>query len=181
MLTVIHAVERGKPKGREKIEWKLLTDLPVGSRQEAIEKLDWYAMRWKIEVYHKILKSGCKVEESQLQTAERLVNLIATFCIVGWRIYWMTMANRLLADAPASAALTQEEVDLLDRLLPNKTAVRDAPSLAHYITKIARLGGYLARAHDKPPGNIVMWRGLARLSDMMLAASLYDKISKKCG
>src|SRR5208282_1239753 len=66
-LTVIHAEERGTPKNRKKIEWKLITDLPVGSRADAIEKLEWYALRWKIEVFHKILKSGCKAEESKLR------------------------------------------------------------------------------------------------------------------
>ncbi|WP_245474015.1 IS4 family transposase [Bradyrhizobium zhanjiangense] len=71
-LTVIHAEERGTPKNRKKIDWKLITDLPVGSRSDAIEKLEWYGLRWKIEVFHKILKSGCKAEESKLRTAQRL-------------------------------------------------------------------------------------------------------------
>jgi hypothetical protein len=66
-LMVIHAKERGTPKNRKRIDWKLITDLPVGSRTDAIEKLEWYALRWKIEVFHKILKSGCKAEESKLR------------------------------------------------------------------------------------------------------------------
>lgn len=65
-----------------------------------IQKLDWYALRWKIEVFHKILKSGCKVEESQLQIAERLVSLIATCCILSWRIFWITMINRRIPISP---------------------------------------------------------------------------------
>ena len=69
ILTAIHARERGTPKDREQIDWKLLTDLPVRTRQEAVEKLDWYAQRWKIETFHKILKSGCKAEEAKLRTA----------------------------------------------------------------------------------------------------------------
>ena len=68
-LTVIHAQERGKPKDRDPIDWKLATDLPVANRREVIEKLDWYAMRWKIETFHKVMKSGCKAEESKLRTA----------------------------------------------------------------------------------------------------------------
>lgn len=68
-LTVIHAEERVTPKTRKKIEWKLITVLPIGSRADAIEKLEWYALRWKIEVLRKILKSGCKGEESKLRTA----------------------------------------------------------------------------------------------------------------
>ncbi len=81
-LTVIHARERDKPKERARMDWNLVTNLPVRSRKEAIEKLDWYALRWKIELFHKILKSGCKAEESQLRTADRLVNLLAVFCIL---------------------------------------------------------------------------------------------------
>ena len=91
ILTVIHAEERGKPKNRKKIDWKLITDLPVQSRRDALEKLRWYALRWKIEVFHKILKSGCKAEESKLRTAQRLTNLIAVFRILSWRVFWMTM------------------------------------------------------------------------------------------
>ncbi|WP_143705496.1 transposase [Pollutimonas subterranea] len=68
--------------------------MPVRSRAEAIERLDWYALRWKIEVFQKVLKSGCKAEDARLRTADRLVNLIATFCILSWRIFWLTMINR---------------------------------------------------------------------------------------
>ncbi|WP_247363322.1 MULTISPECIES: hypothetical protein [unclassified Bradyrhizobium] len=76
---MIYAEERGTPKNRKKIDWKLITDLPVGSRADAIEKLEWYALSWKIEVYHKILQSGRKAEESKLRTAQRLTNLISLF------------------------------------------------------------------------------------------------------
>jgi hypothetical protein len=119
-LTVIHAVERGKPKNRKPIDWKLITDLPVISLKDAIEKLQWYALRWKIEVFHKILKSGCKAEDSKLRTAERFVNLISIFCIVSWRIFWMTMLNRASPDAPPRLALTPTEMRLLDHLVPEK-------------------------------------------------------------
>jgi hypothetical protein len=71
-LSVIHAIEQDTPTNREAVEWKLITDLPVDSFEAAIEKLDWYSRRWKIEVFHKILKSGCKAEESKLRTADRI-------------------------------------------------------------------------------------------------------------
>jgi Transposase DNA-binding len=168
-LTVIHAEERVTPKNRKKVEWKLITDLPIGSRADAIEKLEWYALRWKIEVFHKILKSGCKAEESKLRTAQRLTNLIAVFCIISWRVFWMTMLNRSAPEAPPALALTAIEVALLDRLVNDKPRSR-RKTLSHYLTKIARLGGYLARAKDPPPGNTVMWRGLSRLTDIALGA-----------
>jgi hypothetical protein len=177
ILTVIHAEEREAPKNRRKIEWKLITDLPIQSRQDAIEKLEWYAMRWKIEVFHKILKSGCKAEESKLRTAQRLVNLISVFCITSWRIFWMTMINRSAPDAPPSVALTDIEIGLLDRLVNDKgKALPQRKTLGTYLTKIARLGGYLARANDPPPGNMVMWRGLSRLTDIEFGAVLGAEI-----
>jgi hypothetical protein len=169
ILTVIHADERGTPKNRKKIEWKLITDLPVGSRSDAMEKLEWYALRWKIEVFHKILKSGCKAEESKLRTAQRLTNLIAIFCILSWRVFWMTMLNRSAPDAPPNLALSDTEISVLDRLVSDKSGSR-RKTLSDYLTKIARLGGYLARASDPPPGNMVMWRGLSRLTDIALGA-----------
>ena len=175
-LTVIHAEERITPKNRKKIEWKLITDLPVASRADAIEKLGWYALRWKIEVFHKILKSGCKAEESKLRTAQRLTNLISVFCILSWRVFWMTMLNRSAPGALPALALTATETALLDRLVNDKPQAR-RKTLSYYLTKIARLGGYLARANDPPPGNTVMWRGLSRLTDIALGAMVGAEIA----
>ena len=172
-LTVIYAQERTSPEGRERIDWKLITNLPVRSRKDALRMLNWYALRWKIETFHKILKSGCKAEESKLRTAERLVNLISSFCILAWRIFWMTMINRSSSEMPPTTALTDIEIQLLDRLIPgNITQPQSKRSLSTYIVKLARLGGYLARSGDPPPGSTVMWRGLSRLVDIELGFSL---------
>ena len=167
MLTVLHATERDPPKGRDKIDWKLVTDLPIRSRKDAVEKLHWYAMRWKIETFHKILKSGFKAEEVRLRAVERIVNLIAILCLLSWRIFWMTMINRTMPGAAPKLALTPTEIYLLDQLVNDKPGA--APlgnTLSLYLTKLARLGGYLARTKDPPPGNTVMWRGLSRLTDI---------------
>ena len=172
-LTVIHASERGAPKGRKPIEWKLITDLPVRNRTDAIEKISWYAMRWKIEVFHKILKSGCKAEDAKLRTAERLANLLAVFCILSWRVLWLTMLNQTDPDVLPKMALTGTEIALLDQLVSDAGNRRCRPgTLAFYLTKLARLGGYLARAGDPPPGIIVIWRGLSRLTDIELGAEI---------
>lgn len=168
-LTIIYAEERGDPKNRERISWKLITDLPVTSRQDAIEKLNWYAMRWKIETFHKILKSGCKAETSRFRTAQRITNLISIFCVFSWRIFWMTMINRIYQNAPARMAITPLEIKLLNHLVVDKHRKDHSKGKLHdYLLKIAKLGGYLARNSDPPPGNIVMWRGLMRLSDIQL-------------
>jgi len=171
-LTVIHATERGEPADRPRVEWKLVTDLPVNSRADAIEKIDWYAMRWKIETFHKNLKSGCKAEESQLRTASRLTNLIAIFCILAWRVFWLTEINRSAPEASPEVALTATEVTLLDQLVKDTARIAQAPPLSRSLIKLAQLGGYLARANDPPPGNKVIWRGMHRLIDIELGYRL---------
>lgn len=170
-LTVIHATERGKPKDRDAIKWKLITNLPVTSKAEAVEKLDWYAQRWKIETFHKVLKSGCKAEDAKLRTATRLTNLIAVFCIVAWRVFWLTMVHRTNPKSAAQTVFTTNELTLLGRLAGTAKPSRN-PTIAYYITAVAKLGGYLARGKDPPPGNTVLWRGLSRLNDIHLGFEL---------
>ena len=167
-LWVIHAEEATEPQGRKKISWKLMTDLPIRSRREALEKIQWYAGRWKIETFHKILKSGCKAEDTKLRTAQRLTNLISIFCIVSWRVFWMTMINRAEPEAKPTVALTETEMHLLDLVV--RSPPESAGTLSNYLVKLARLGGYLARASDPPPGNTVIWRGLSRLRDIVTGA-----------
>lgn len=128
-------------------------------------------MRWKIETFHKDLKSNCQAEASKLRTAERLANLMAVFCILNWRS--LTMLARAKPLAPPSIALTENEFALLD-LLVSDTGNRQAKrrTLRFYLIKLARLGGYLARAGDTPPGSIVIWRGLSRLIDIQIGADI---------
>lgn len=171
-LTVIHAVEKAPPKNRKAICWKLMTDLPIKSRRDAIEKLDWYSMRWKIETFHKILKSGCRAEDSKLRAAERLSKLLAVFCVLGWRIFWLTQLNRCAQRLPGTVAFTRLELTLIEKLIPDKNKIKKQNQLSDYLTKLAKLGGYLARHSDPPPGNIVMWRGLTRLTDIQLGFNM---------
>lgn len=172
-LSVLQATERHPPMGRKPIEWKLIIDLPVRTRQEAIEKIDWYAMRWKIEIFHKVLKSGCRAADSKLRTADRLANLMAAFCILSWRVWWLTMLARATPEEQPNIALTAAEIGIPDDLVTDAGNRRcRTGTLAYYFTKLARLGGYLARASDPPPGIVIIWRGLARLTDIELGTEI---------
>ena len=172
-LTVIHAQERDAPSDRAPLEWKIFTNLPVRSKADALETTDWYAIRWKIETCHKILKSGCRAENSRLRSAERLSNSISIYCILSWRIFWMTMLNRADPATGPSDAFTDTAISVLDRLSPKTALPEFVPrTLAHHTTQLAKLGGYLTRKGDPPPGYIVMWRGLTRLTDIVLGMQL---------
>lgn len=179
-LTYIHAFEEATPTDRERIDWKLVTNLPVNDFSGAVEKLNWYALRWKIEVFHKIMKSGLRAEDAKLRTAERLVKLLALMTVVGWRIFWVTMSARAHPDTEPETVLTPGEIAALDQINATRPQPRIANrTLATYVILIAMLGGYLARRRDPPSGNMVIWRGLTRLQDITFGISIAAQ--KRCG
>lgn len=175
-VTLIFAKEVGKPNGdREAINWRLMTNLDVKSMADAIEKITWYSLRWRIEVFFKILKSGCKIDESKLRTAEALSKMISLNCIIAWRIFWMTMINREASNISPLSTFSEVEVLILEKLIPS-TAKKSSQYLSDYILKLAKLGGYLARSSDPPPGNTVVWRGMQRLSEIQLGVEIGMKL-----
>ena len=152
-----------------------MTNLPVDDLLSVIEKLNWYAQRWKIETFHKVLKSGCKAEESKLRTAERLTKQLAVFCIIPWRVFWLTMVNRTEPDLSVEVAFTKFEIQILNHLAKGTKPSLPA-TVSDYITEVAKLGGYLARGKDPPPGNMVLWRGLSRLTDIQFGFELRKRV-----
>lgn len=166
-LQIIHAAEIDPPDHRDPLLWKLITNLEVTSFEQAVQKLEWYARRWSIETFFKTLKTGCRIENIRLTTADRLANCIALACITAWRIFWMTMLRRAAPAGAPAAIFADTELALLERTTPapKPGQTRD---LDFYLTAVARLGGYLARRHDPPPGTIILWRGFSRLADLVI-------------
>jgi len=175
-LTIIHAKEQEPPQDREPIEWTLITNVEVVSLEQAVEKLNWYTQRWKIETFHKILKTGCKAEEAKFESAGPLNNFLAILCILSWRIFWLTMIQRSAPDTAPDVVFTPLEIRLLDELKKDKPGTSSKRPLSTYLIKVAKLGGYLARNSDPPPGNMVIWRGFSRLVDIQLGALLGAKL-----
>lgn len=166
-LWAIEARELRPPKGSSPILWRLLTTLPVTSVEEACEKVRWYAQRWQIEVIHKVLKSGCKIEQRQLETAARLERVLAVDQVVAWRLLALCKAAREQPDAPVSAWLGQAEWEALwchvhQRTTPPQTP----PGVRQAVRWIGQLGGFMARKGDGEPGTMTLWRGLHRLNDL---------------
>ncbi|WP_292337914.1 hypothetical protein [Mesorhizobium sp.] len=104
-LPYIHALEENPRPGREPIDWKLVANLPVEDLSVAVEKLGWYALRWKAEVFHKVMKSGCRAEEARLETAERLAKFLALIAVVSWRIFFVT-CRRAPSQTPSQTAFS---------------------------------------------------------------------------
>ena len=152
----------GRPKG-SKADCSAAADHPAGGDgPAAVEKVRWYAQRWQIEIIHKVLKSGCQVEQRQLETAARLQRVVAVDLIVAWRVLALCKAGRETPDGLASDWLNSAEWRALWCYTNETTQCpRQAPTLRQAVRWIARLGGFLARRGDGEPGPIVLWRGCA--------------------
>jgi len=164
-LQIIYAQENNPPPDRPAIFWKLITNLPVQDKVDAVRMLKWYARRWSIETFFKTLKTGCQIEEVRLTTTQRLANYIALCCIVAWRISWLTIVARQTPQKSPNTIFTKTERSLLEAMMPER--YRNATrNIAFYLIALARLGGYLDRKSDPPPGTAVIWRGFSRLNDI---------------
>lgn len=132
-----------------------------------------YAQRWLVERYHFALKSGCRVEDLQLRTTERVERALAVYAIVAWRLLWLTYLARADPEAPCTVALTTPEWQVLYVTIHQTPdlPVRPPP-LGQAVRWVARLGGFLGRAGDGEPGVKVLWRGLRRLEDLTLGWQL---------
>ena len=151
----------------EPIEWLLLTNTAVASFEEAQQVIGWYCCRWQIEVFHKVLKSGCRVEDCRLQTADRLHSFVALMSIIAWRLHWITYINRCQPDLPCTAVLTDIEWEALYMRIHKLKHLPDGVPTVHQAVRwIAQLGGFLGRKSDGEPGVTVIWRGWQRLQDL---------------
>ena len=163
------------------MRWLLATTLSVENLEDALKCVQWYAYRWTIERFHFVLKSGCKIEERQLETVEAMERAIPVFSIVAWRLLWLTLQARATPDVPCTMILEEFEWKVLcvtvharRRQLPAKP-----PTLREAVRMVAQLGGFLGRKCDGEPGPQTLWRGLRRLHDLSegwLAAQQQDQV-----
>lgn len=167
-VKVIAATEQHPPEGQEAISWVLLTNLLVPDFDSAAEKIRWYGQRFGIETWHKVLKSGCKVEDCLLETADRLGRYLSLFSVIGVRLMHVAYLARVQPELPATEVFSQEEIEALHVHLYKKLPPPDPPSLREVVRMIGRIGGHLGRKCDGEPGMTVMWRGWMRLYEDVL-------------
>ncbi len=164
VLWAVLATEEAPQPGKQAIEWMLLTTVAAPSLEQAAERVNWYTCRWSIEVWHRVLKTGCRIEARQLETIERLEVAMTLYGIIAWRIMYATMLARLDPDLPCTVLLTDDEWQALYcRVQCVARPGATPPSLAQAMSWIARLGGFLARKGDGDPGPHVLWRGFQHL------------------
>lgn len=166
LLSAVQAREVNPPKGEKRIEWRLLTTLPVATVEEASTCVCWYTKRWTIERYHYTLKSGCQIEELQLETVDRLHRALAVYAVVAWRLLHLTYVAREEPDGPCTTVLSDAEWKVLYVLTQRtKQLPKSPPTLKTAVRWVAQLGGFLGRKHDGDPGVKVLWKGYRRLQE----------------
>ena len=160
----VYAVEINPPEGCEPVEWMILTTEPVTNHQQAQTILRWYTYRWRIEEYHKILKSGCKAESYRL-SGDSMQVLLGFLTPIAAQLLKMTYLNRTLPEAPASSVLNEVQIEVKGAKSRKPVTAVDL-TVAWAMKAVARLGGYLSHRKKSNIGITVLWRGFLELQSL---------------
>lgn len=151
------------------IEWQLITTLPIESDADLLLVLDYYTARWPVEVYFRTLKTGYKVEDIQLERTHRVLNCLAFYKIIAWRIMYLTFMNRTCPDLPCDALFDESEWKSVWTVVQKEPLPSEPPKLSDFMKLVAYLGGYNNRPKEPPPGTECIWMGLRRMCDFTVA------------
>jgi hypothetical protein len=178
-INIVHCVEVNPPSEDEKIEWFLLTSMPISNRSLVFKIVDYYLCRWQIEIFFKILKSGCNIEKLQFTTLKAICNCITLYMIIAWRILYITMISRIYPDTDSGIVFESYEWKAIYIFVKNKNPPQKTPSLKEIILMIATLGGFLNRRSDKNPGTKVIWQGMQRARDLAMMYTTANNLQKQ--
>ncbi len=172
-IWIVHVSEDAPPEGAIALEWFLLTTLDIKSANDAWGCVQWYCLRWRIEDWHRVLKSGCRIEDLAHKTAERQKRAVAINMVIAWRIMLMTLMGRETPELPSEVLFTDLEIKVL-KAYSKKKALAPPDNLGAAVKLVAKMGGYLDRTNDPPPGHQIMWQGYISLQLMCEGFLLSD-------
>lgn len=175
-VTAVLAREKNPPVGVEEVQWLLLTTRSATTFAEAEQIVEWYLCRWQIEIYFRVLKSGCTIEKLQLETLERLEPALALYMIIAWRVLFVTMLGRQYPNLPCDVVFAAEEWQAVYIVTKRRPAPNKPPSLSTMVAMIAEWGGYTNRNSDGPPGPKTIWIGLQRAKDFARGVAAQKEI-----
>lgn len=168
-VNVVWVRESDPPADVEPIDWLLLTSLPIESLEDVLRVVEYYGARWVIEVFFRVLKSGCKVEDIQLETAARLLPCLMLYRIVAWRLVYVTMLGRECPELPCDVLFAEPEWKSVYQIVRKTDPPTSPPPLKEFLSLLATLGGYNDRPQDAPPGPQAIWIGIRRMNDFAQA------------
>lgn len=164
-IWIVQAQEIDAPPDQEPIHWILLTNLECQDFDQAQQVLALYLCRWQIEVFHRVLKSGCRVEELQLRTAEPIQLAVVLYMILAWRVLYVMHLGRECPELPCSLVFEEAEWHSAWVIIKGGRPPKEAPSLNQMVRMVASFGGFLGRNSDGHPGPKSLWTGLCRVQD----------------
>jgi hypothetical protein len=171
---IVEAKEKDAPEGVEALHWVLLTTRCTESYETAVCAIRDYSVRWVIEEYHYILKSGCRIERYQIETADRLEPAIGINAVVAWRLLHLTKIARETPDESAEKVCTEVEAKVLEEYLrrEGERIPERIRTVKDFVMGVAIMGFFMESRRTGRPGPKVIWRGLKRLEDMVTGYSL---------
>jgi hypothetical protein len=167
--SMVYVQEIDGPGDGTDVEWWLITSLPVDSVEDIERVINYYKARWTIEIYFRVLKTGCKVEDIQLETTDRLKTCLAFYRIIAWRVLCLTHLNRECPTLPCTAVFAECEWQSVWRVTTQQELPDHPPPLSEFVRLLASLGGYNNRRTEAPPGPQPIWIGIQRMADFTLA------------
>lgn len=180
-LWAVAATEKNAPAGAEPLSWLLFTSMTVETLAQALEKVVWYTRRWGIEVFHRTLKSGCKIEDRQLGNDHRIEACLAIDLVVAWRLFHLVRRGRETPDVPCTVFFEEHEWKALVTFQTRVPVAPDAspPTLREATRMVAGLGGFLGRKGDGEPGTETLWRGIQRLDDLAAMWIIFTNLQNR--
>ena len=165
-LWLVHALEELPPPGVKPIEWFVLTTMTITSPQQAERLLAHYCLRWRIEDWHRVLKTGCRIERLRNESVHRLERAIAIYLVIAWRVMLMALLGREQPGLPPEVLFSDLEIEVLTAFANSRRDLKPPQQLDDAVRLVARLGGYQDRNSDPPPGHQVIWGGYTKLRAM---------------
>ena len=177
-VNVVLVREIDPPAGEPAVEWILVTNLPIDSVEEVRQVIQYYCVRWMIEVFFRTLKSGCRVEGRRFEHVDRLLSCLAVYLIVAWRTLYVCRLGRSCPDISCEAIFEPAEWKSVYRVVHRQPPPSTPPKLQEMVRMIAQLGGYVNRKRPDEPGPQTVWLGLQRMHDMALCWQLFGPEAK---
>ena len=177
-VNVVLVREMDPPAGEQSVEWLLLTNMPIDTVEQVHQVIQYYCVRWMIEVFFRTLKSGCRVEQRRFEHVDRLLPCLAVYLIATWRTLYVCRLGRSCPDISCEAIFEPAEWKSVYRVVGGKSPPSAPPKLSEMVRMIAQLGGYINRKRPDPPGPQTVWLGLQRMHDMALCWQIFGPEAK---
>ena len=176
-VTAILAREENPPTGAKPVVWRLLSNRLAETLEQVVELVGWYRRRWLIEIFFRILKTGCQVESLQLSKLEGLERALVIYLIISWRILNLVTLGRQCSESSCEVIFDAEEWQAAWIVAHRTPVPATPPSLGEMVRLVAGLGGFLGRKHDGEPGPKALWTGMQRVREFVVALEASQAVS----